>query len=167
MPIASSGCFRPGGAEAVHQEAGRPRSRCQVRCVAAALPMSSGRRRGCSGFLGGRRGIGCATTLAMAGSVVSRCLFMAYGLSRYVQVPPGARRPTIVYPMASRPSSPVRIRTHRSRGTTKILPSPVSPVRAPLTMALMVGSTKLSLTAISSGPSAGGCPFPLCRGRPR
>src|SRR5207245_7503135 len=45
--------------------------------------------------------------------------------------------------------SPVRIRMTRSSGCTKILPSPTSPVRAAERMALMVGSTNGSETAIS------------------
>jgi len=46
--------------------------------------------------------------------------------------------------------APLRIRTTRSTGTTKILPSPTSPVRAAATIASMVGSTKWSDTPISS-----------------
>ena len=46
--------------------------------------------------------------------------------------------------------SPVRIRTARSSGTTKILPSPTSPVRPPAQSASIVGSTKSSETAISN-----------------
>jgi hypothetical protein len=46
--------------------------------------------------------------------------------------------------------APLRIRTTRSTGTTKILPSPTSPVRAADTMASTVGSTKWSETPISS-----------------
>ena len=45
--------------------------------------------------------------------------------------------------------SPVRMRTARSSGTTKILPSPTSPVRAPSQSASIVGSTNGSETAIS------------------
>ena len=45
--------------------------------------------------------------------------------------------------------SPVLIRTTRSSGTTKILPSPTSPVRPPSQSAWIVGSTKVSETAIS------------------
>ena len=55
--------------------------------------------------------------------------------------PPGSRRRASV--------SPVRIRTTRSSGTTKILPSPTSPVRAPSQSASIVGSTNSSETAIS------------------
>jgi len=53
--------------------------------------------------------------------------------------------------IASGPRSPVRIRMQSSIGRTKIFPSPispVSPVRPPWMMALMVGSTKSSFTAI-------------------
>ena len=39
--------------------------------------------------------------------------------------------------------SPVRMRTARSSGTTKILPSPTSPVRAPSQSASIVGSTNV------------------------
>ena len=46
-------------------------------------------------------------------------------------------------------SSPVRMRTTRSTGSTKIFPSPTSPVRAPSTIACTVGSTKWSETPIS------------------
>ncbi len=46
--------------------------------------------------------------------------------------------------------APFRMRTTRSTGTTKILPSPTLPVRAADTMASTVGSTKWSDTPISS-----------------
>ena len=46
-------------------------------------------------------------------------------------------------------SSPVRMRTTFSTGTTKIFPSPTSPVPAALQIALMVGSTKWSETPTS------------------
>jgi len=46
--------------------------------------------------------------------------------------------------------APLRILTTRSTGTTKILPSPTSPVRAADTIASTVGSTKWSDTPISS-----------------
>ena len=52
-------------------------------------------------------------------------------------------------PMASLPRSPVRMRTHSSMGSTKILPSPMWPVRAPSQMPSIVGSTKSSFTAIA------------------
>lgn len=55
--------------------------------------------------------------------------------------------------IASGPRSPVLIRMQSSSGNTKILPSPIwplSPVRPPLMMALIVGSTKASFTAICS-----------------
>ena len=45
--------------------------------------------------------------------------------------------------------SPVRMRTTRSSGTTKILPSPTSPVCAPAQSASIVGWTNSSDTAIS------------------
>ena len=45
--------------------------------------------------------------------------------------------------------SPVRMRTARSSGTTKILPSPTSPVCAPSRTASIVVSTNESETAIS------------------
>ncbi len=51
------------------------------------------------------------------------------------------------------PRSPVRMRMQSSSGRTKILPSPISPLlplRPPLMMALIVGSTNSSLTAIWS-----------------
>src|SRR6201999_683219 len=50
---------------------------------------------------------------------------------------------------ASLPGSPVRMRTTRSRSSTKILPSPTSPVRPPSHNASIVGSTNSSETAIS------------------
>ena len=56
--------------------------------------------------------------------------------------------PTGVTARAS--ASPVRMRTARSSGTTKILPSPTSPVRAPDASASIVGSTNESETAISN-----------------
>src|SRR4029077_7322734 len=46
--------------------------------------------------------------------------------------------------------SPVRIRTAWSSGTTKILPSPTSPVRPPSQSACTVLSTKSSETATSN-----------------
>ena len=55
--------------------------------------------------------------------------------------------------MASEPRSPVRMRMQSSSGRMKILPSPISPcgpLRPPLTMAAIVGSTNSSLTAIWS-----------------
>ena len=45
--------------------------------------------------------------------------------------------------------SPVRMRTARSRSTTKILPSPTSPVRPPSQRASIAGCTNSSETAIS------------------
>src|SRR4029079_16841428 len=45
--------------------------------------------------------------------------------------------------------SPVRMRTARSIGRTKILQSPTSPVRAPSQRASIVGWTNVSETAIS------------------
>ena len=53
------------------------------------------------------------------------------------------------HPMALLPSSPVLIRTHFGRSRTKILPSPIWPVRAPLTIASIVSPTKSSFTATS------------------
>jgi len=52
----------------------------------------------------------------------------------------------IAVPRRSPGSDPIDIGEIR----TKILPSPISPVRAPLVMAWIVGSTNSSLTAISS-----------------
>ena len=48
------------------------------------------------------------------------------------------------------PLLPVRILMHSGRYKTKILSSPVFPVRVPLTIALMLGSTNSSFTATSS-----------------
>ena len=50
-------------------------------------------------------------------------------------------RSEVLYPIASGPRSPVRIRMHSSIGRMKILPSPMSPVRAPSMMASIVFST--------------------------
>jgi len=52
--------------------------------------------------------------------------------------------------MAFDPFSPVLILIHSGKSRTKILPSPILPVLAPLIMASIVGSTKSSYTAISS-----------------
>ena len=54
-----------------------------------------------------------------------------------------------VYARAATPVSPVRMRRHSSISRTKILPSPMLPVRAPRVMASTVCHTLLLLTAIS------------------
>ena len=53
----------------------------------------------------------------------------------------GGDLPAAHYPIAILPVSPLRIRMHSASSTTKILPSPMLPVRAPLTIASTVGFT--------------------------
>ena len=53
------------------------------------------------------------------------------------------------HPMASLPRSPVLIRIHSSIGRTKILPSPMYPVRAPAMMPSTVFYTNSSFTPIA------------------
>ena len=61
----------------------------------------------------------------------------------------GNPEPRRDYPMASVPFSPVRIRMQSDKSCTKILPSPMFPLRAPLIIASMVGLTNSSFTATS------------------
>lgn len=54
------------------------------------------------------------------------------------------------HPIATDPRTSVRMRTHSSRSSTKIFPSPVSPAAALWVMAPIADSTNWAFTSISS-----------------